>query len=255
MLPKPISRAALALTALASATHARAQQANPQGWQFSVTPYLWLSGVSGTLETPHPSVPSVNASASFGSILSKLDSIPIMGSAEVRNGPFGVVADIIALSVKTGIDTRGLLFSGGSAKLSAVIGDAVFAYRVLADPQQSVDLGIGVRAFGISTDFTVGSALLPGFSRSPGASWADPILAVRYHIDLGPKWGLTAYGDIGGGASSSFTWQVLGTVDYRVTNAIILRAGYRHLNFQYSAPRLDANLTLSGPIIGATFRF
>ncbi|MGE0223223.1 MAG: hypothetical protein AB7F35_18145 [Acetobacteraceae bacterium] len=234
---------------------ARAQETPAPKWEFSLTPYLWIAGVSGTLETRNARVPAQNVSADFGDVLSHLNSIPVMGSAEVRYGRFGLSADLMAISVKSDISTRNVLFTGGSARLTQVIGSAVGSYRVVAGADQSLDLGIGVRAIGLSSKFTVNPGLLPGFERSPGVSWANAIAAVRYHIDLAPDWGVTLYGDVGGGPSSAFTWQVFGTVDYRLSDSTSLRAGYRHLHFAYTGEVLKQSIALSGPILGATIRF
>jgi hypothetical protein len=241
--------------AFALVPHAQAQTNETGQWQFYITPYLWIAGVSGTLQTPNPRIPDQSASAGFGDVLSHLDAIPIMGSAEIRNDRFGLLTDIIAISVKTDASLNGPLFSGGSVRLTQVIGTATGSYRVVDAPNQALDIGIGVRAFGMATNFTVNPGLLPGFTKTPGASWADPIGAVRYHIDLDPSWGFTLYGDGGGGPDAQVTWQVLGTVDYRITPSTVMRIGFRHLQFQYMGNRLQQNMSMTGPILGATFRF
>ncbi len=238
-----------------AATQARAEEPAAPQWEFYLTPYLWVAGVSGTLQTPNPRIPSQSASAGFGDILSHLDAIPFMGSAEARYDRFGVMADFMAISVEAGIPTNGPLFSSGGAKLTQFIGTMAGTYRVINAPGQALDLGVGARAFGMSTQFTLNSGLLQGFTKSPGASWADPIAVVRYHIDLSPQWGLTAYADGGGGPSSQYTWQVLGTVDWRVTDSMVMRIGYRNLQFQYQGDKLHQNMTMSGPIIGGTMQF
>lgn len=234
---------------------AKAQEREQPTWQLYVTPYLWISGISGTTQASNRRLPEQTVSASFGSILSHLNSVPVMGSAELRHGRFGILTDIMAISVKTDVSSDKVLFSGGSARLTQVIGTAIGAYRVLEADNQFADLGIGVRAFGASTSFTVNSGALPGFTGTPGASWADPIVAIRYKINLGTRWGLTGYGDIGGGPSSEFTWQLLATVDYRLSDDMVLRLGYRHLQFQRSGDSLRQNMGMSGPILGSTLRF
>lgn len=66
----------------------------------------------------------------------------------------------------------------------------------------------------------------------------------------------TVYADVGGfGASSQVTWQVLGTIDYRIKDWMVLRAGYRHLYIDYHAKLMRLNLAQSGALFGATFRF
>ncbi len=224
-------------------------------WQFYVTPYLWIAGVSGTVKTPNPNIPEQQVDASFGGVLSHLDAIPVMGAVEARYGAFGVLTDFIAISVKADFPTKNFLFSGGSAKLTQFTGSALFAYRAIDSENQSLDLGIGVRAFGMSTRFELNPGLLRGFSVDPGVSWANPIIGARYRLGFSPQWGLTAYGDVGGGPDSQLTWQLLGTIDYRISQFTTLRVGYRQLQFQYYGNILRQNMGMSGPIITGTMQF
>ncbi len=258
--PKRLASARLALTYAAAlacvwAGSASAQQAAVPQWQFYVTPYLWIAGVSGTVKTPNPNIPEQQVDASFGGVLSHLDAIPVMGAVEARYGAFGVLTDFIAISVKADFPTKNFLFSGGSAKLTQFTGSALFAYRAIDSENQSLDLGIGVRAFGMSTRFELNPGLLRGFSVDPGVSWANPIIGARYRLGFSPQWGLTAYGDVGGGPDSQLTWQLLGTIDYRISQFTTLRVGYRQLQFQYYGNILRQNMGMSGPIITGTMQF
>src|SRR5437762_8471589 len=83
---------------------ASAQDASaPGGYQFFVTPYLWLSSVHSTTKTPLARVPDVNSNVCTIDLLSHLDGVPVMGSVEVRYGPFGFLGDVIHLPVSTDI--------------------------------------------------------------------------------------------------------------------------------------------------------
>jgi hypothetical protein len=223
--------------------------------QFYFTPYLWVSGISGTTSTSNPNSPSQTATASFGDILSHLNSIPIMGAGEVRYDRFGLSADIIAVSLKSNVSTPGPAFSGGTATVTELLSTIMPTYRVLDLPNQSLDVGIGVRVIAYWTKLTFNTGLLPGFSRSPSLSWADPLLGLRYHIDLPNRFGLTAYGDAGAVSGDNLTWQVMGTIDYRYNEWLTFRGGYRHLHINYDGDVLHTSTALSGPIFGATMRF
>jgi len=132
----------------------------------------------------------------------------------------------------------------------------VFLYRALAAPDQYVDVGIGVRGWGLAGGISLNEGLLPALNVSNGLSWADPLLAARYHRDLGDGFSLTAYGDVGGfGLGAHLDWQLIGTIDYAVASGVDLHAGFRSLNFNYGAPRADFNFNMNGPIIAATIRF
>jgi hypothetical protein len=132
----------------------------------------------------------------------------------------------------------------------------MFLYRPLVQPDQYVDVGMGMRAWGLAGDIALNQGLLPAANVSNGLSWADPLFAVRYHRDLGDGYSVTAYGDIGGfGLGAHIDWQLVGTVDYAVNSCIDVHGGFRSLNFNYGAARADFNVHMYGPVISATFRF
>jgi hypothetical protein len=99
--------------------------------------------------------------------------------------------------------------------MSANTGTALVLYRALDDPSQAADAGIGFRPWGFSMNLKLNAGALPATSVSRSAGWGDPLLAGRYHRDLGNGFGLTAYGDVGGfGVGAHVDWQVMGTIEY-----------------------------------------
>ena len=222
----------------------------------SVTPYLWLTGVHTTISTPLARAPTVDSDVGAFQLLGHLEGVPFIGSAEIRDGPFSLVGDIIHLPVGTDITTRNVFFNGGSASLTANIGTAVFLYHAIEQPVQSLDGGVGFRAWGISSGLTLNGGLLPTTSVSRSAEWGDPLIAARYRRDLGNGFGLTAYGDLGGfGVAAHVDWQLLGTLDYTLKPWVALRVGYRTLNVTAGGSQIGYIVHLRGPILGATFRF
>jgi len=108
----------------------------------------------------------------------------------------------------------------------------------------------------LSGGITLNEGLLPSINVTSGTSWADPLIGLRYHRDLGNGFGATAYGDIGGfGLGAHLDWQLLGTIDYALKDWVDLHGGFRSLNFNYSLPRSNLNVNMYGPIIAATLRF
>jgi hypothetical protein len=238
---------------------ASAQDAStPGGYQFFVTPYLWLASVHATTKTPLAREPEVNSNVSTVDLLSHLDGVPAMGSLEVRYGRLGFLGDVIHLPVSTDISTRDVLFQGGNAKMRANTGTGMVLYREFEDPVQFVDAGIGFRAWGFSMDVNLNPGLLAGVSVNRSAGWTDPLIGGRYHRDLGNGFGLTAYGDVGGfGVGAHIDWQVIGTIDYVLNPSWNLHLGYRSLNFNYQASgsNLGFNVHMRGPMLAGTFRF
>jgi hypothetical protein len=226
--------------------------------QFFVTPYLWLSGVYATTQTPLARLPEVNSSVGPFEMLGNLNGVPFMGAAEIRDGPFSLMGDVLHVPVQTTITTRNVLFQGGKAALTTNTGTALLVYRVFEAPTQFADFGGGFRAWGFDANLTLNPGLLPGQSVNRKAGWGDPLIAGRYHYDFGNVLGLTAYGDVGGfGLGAHTDWQVIGTGDYALNSWLSLRAGYRSLNFNYSASdgNLGFNVHMRGPIFAGTFRF
>jgi hypothetical protein len=233
----------------------QAQETAPPRLEFYFTPYLWVSGLSGTSSASNPNIPSQTATASFGDILSHLNSIPIMGALEARYGRFGLSADLIGVDLQSNFSTQDRAFRGGTGRVSELLSTVMPSYRLLSLTNQSLDMGIGVRVVAYWTKLTFNGGALPGFSRNASLSWADPLFGVRYHIDLSDRLGLTGYGDVGGVSGDNLTWQLLGTVDYRYNDWLVLRAGYRHLHINYDGDVIHTSTAMSGPIFGATIRF
>jgi hypothetical protein len=238
--------------------------APPSGLQVFFTPYLWLANVNSTILTPIDRIPQVNSDVGAFQLLGHLNAVPFLGTIEIHDGPLSLLGGAIHLPVGTDITTRNVLFNGGNAALIADAGTATALYRVFDKPGQFADLGAGFRAWGFSTNVTLNPGILPGQSFNRSASWVDPLIAGRYHIDLPSGFlpsgfGLTAYGDVGGfGLGAHSDWQVLGTIDYSPSPWIDLHLGYRSMNFNYTASGgldLGFNVHMKGPLLGATFKF
>lgn len=228
------------------------------GLQLILHPYLWTPGLNMAITTPLARAPEVNVSASAVDILGKLNNAPFMGAAELRDGPFGVLADAMHLPLGVPVTTRNIFFSGGHTGLVTSIVTADFLYRVLDQPVQTIDGGLGFRWWGVIADTILTGRLLPTISVNESGSWADPLIVGRYHRDFANGFGLTAYGDVGGfGIAAHADWQIAGTLDYQVNPRLALQLGYRSLNVSYQASGrpLGYNLHLKGPLLAATFRF
>ncbi len=133
---------------------------------------------------------------------------------------------------------------------------AVALYRPLSTPDQSLDVGLGFRAWGLDGQISLNQGLLPAVVVSNGISWADPLIAGRYHRELGNNFSVTAYADVGGfGVGAHLDWQMIGTIDYAMRPGVYLHAGFRSLNFNVSDTHAGFNVNLYGPILAASFHF
>jgi hypothetical protein len=226
------------------------QAARAQEWQFALTPYAWLAGMSGKVKGGPAGGPRFDVS--FGEIFDHLSFPPLMLAGEARYGRFGITADIMFMVLKSDLETRNILFNDGSVKMTSLTASLGGYYRAVDLPSVSLDAGAGVRLWHMSTKVKLNPGLLAGRSDTIEQTFADPVFSLRAGLRLAEGWSVTVLGDIGGfGVSSDLTWQVLGTVNYQAANWIELRLGYRHL----AVDRKRIDFDLSGPILGATFRF
>jgi hypothetical protein len=233
---------------------AEAQEAPKTGWEFFITPYAWVSSLGGAFSSTTPGAPTHTASAGLGSVLTHLNSIPLMVNLEARNHRFGIMSDLMVVSLRAPVST-GPYFSGATAQTTQFVTTEMGMYRVLEQRKQWLDLGVGFRTVSVWSKLTFNSGLAPGFTTSSAVSWAAPLFSIRYHYNLTPRFGLTGYADVGGSGGGNMTSEVLGMLDYRYDSWLMLHVGYRHMHIDYTGSALRVGIALSGPFLGATFQF
>jgi hypothetical protein len=146
----------------AGLSSACAQEATgPYGMQFSVTPYyLWLSGINTAIKTPIPQRPELDSEVGPFQLLGHLNGVPFFGAFEVRQGPLGFLGDVMHVPVRTSITTRDVFYNGGTAELKVNMGTGLVVYRLLDQPTQSVDAGLGFLGWGFNADVSLNPGLL-----------------------------------------------------------------------------------------------
>ena len=223
-------------------------------WTYSGTFYLFAAETENTVETDFA---TVDSELSFGDALENLD-LAFMGAFEARNGRWGLMADYMLTDLKFEEDTpSGILFSDATVDVKTQILTLLATYRIYADATLSLDLGAGLRWFGIETDLELKGAR-PGIadrSASIDESWTDGIIAMRARTRIADRWTGTFYADYGGFTDDSQTWQVLATVGYELSDNWVLRGGYRFITFDHEIDGNDFSMTQSGPVLGITYRF
>jgi hypothetical protein len=190
-------------------------------------------------------------------MLGHLDGVPVTGAIEIRDGPFSLWGDAFHIPVGTSITTRNVFFDGGSASLVTNEGTADLLYHWIDQPTQSLDAGVGFRAWSFVADLTLNGRIARTTTLAREAYWQDPLIAARYHRDFGNGFGGTVYADFGGfGVGAHVDWQVIGTIDYTPRPWVALRVGYLSLNFDYSEGYgLGFDVHMKGPLLAAGFRF
>jgi hypothetical protein len=255
---------AIALAALTSWADAAniAKQAPPppvaapapiSNWTFQITPYLWAAGLEGDVRVG-PNAPLVNVDASFGDILDHL-RFAAMATVEVRYARFGVVADLMYLSLAASA-TGPFGFLNAQLKDKTLIATVSGAYRAVDAGSWWLDLEAGARVWAMDIDLGFGIVPL-GVSRtySLSKSWADPIIGIRARAYLNQQFFIQGYADVGGfGVSSKSTWQLAGLAGYQHSPTVSFVAGYRYMAVDYNRSGFIWDVSMSGPVFGATFK-
>lgn len=266
--------AGLSMTIAAGLPGAALAQADADAWKWRGTIYLWGAGIDGTADLPAGGTAS--ASASFDDILKSLD-FAFMGVLEARKGRWGALTDLIYMDLsnsKSG--TRSLEFTGPGGRitipadasldvnmgLESTIWTLAATYTAVEKSNYEMLVVGGARYLDVKADLgwqasgNIGP--LPPVARSGNASgkvrnW-DAIVGVRGRAGLGQsQWFVPYHFDIGTGDSDR-TWQALAGIGYRFSWG---EAGlvYRYLDYKFKSGEALRDLTVSGPALGAAWRW
>ncbi|QIL69551.1 hypothetical protein G7048_03680 [Diaphorobacter sp. HDW4B] len=218
-------------------------------WAFQVTPYIWMAGMGGTIR-PMAATPSVEMSNSFRDVLHDLNAAAFV-SGLAQRGRLILFGDLTYSSI--GADGEVAPGVGATGKLRNTSLTLAGGYRAFDEPGSTVDLLAGMRAWDIKV-----SARAPaiGINAKSSLSIVDPVLAVRFNKALTPRWSALVYGDVGGfGVDSKSTWQVIGTLNYKLQDSFYVSAGYRYLSLDYRRSGTLIDIHMAGPLLGLTWQF
>jgi hypothetical protein len=255
--------------ALAQSPPADAESGN---WQFAATVYGWLPAITTKVNFPGDRG-STDLYLSMNDVLSSLKMM-FMGSLDVHNGTWGIFNDVVYADLG-GSESRTRDFSIGeidipataTAKLSvdfkAVVWTVAGEYRVVSDPEWTVDLLAGARmlqgkpSLNYSIEGDIGPIVLPGRrgNKEVDETYWDGIAGVkgRYAFGDGREWFVPFYADIGTG-QTKLTWQAAAGVGYVFSWGEVV-AMWRYLDFENDSGKPIESMTMNGALMGATFRW
>jgi hypothetical protein len=217
---------------------------------FQLTPYIWGSGVGGTVR-PVAGGPSLRFSEGLRDVLEDLDSAFFL-SGLYRQNRFVLLGDFsVSRSSRGGtVPGLGLPVTGRLEQSSFTL---AAGYRALATERATVDYLVGLRHWDIEAR---ARTPVPGLAAGLSVDFTDPIIAARTNIRLNDRWSVIGYADVGGfGAGSDLTSQLMATVNWQARDRLFLSAGYRHLYVDYDDDGKGFEGSFSGPILGMSLRF
>lgn len=246
--------AALAASSTAAVAQDRAGSGAGSDWTFTAAPYLWASGLDGTVGAF--GIPAQSVDLSFGDIVEDLD-FAFMAVAEARRGRFSIGVDLAYARLSDGVATpAGVVATSIDAKVTTFMGTVVAGYDLVPDSRTDVDLIAGARFWSVDNDLRVVGGPLGGRAFSDGDDWVDPVVGLKLRHSIDEKLYLAGWAMVGGfGAGSDSMWDVMGGVGYRVSDRVSLYFGYRAAGVDYSSGGFVYDVTQKGPIFGGVFRF
>ncbi|MEJ1995867.1 MAG: hypothetical protein P8X75_11780 [Limibacillus sp.] len=231
-------------------TRASAEDGN---WSFTVAPYAWMSGISGSVATVPP-LPPGEVDESFSDILDDLEGAFLI-YGEARKDRLFFMTDIVYTDVSAS-DSFG---SGGFATVDVDQENFLIAgaagYSVIEEPEYRLDLYGGLRYWSIDSTLTLAG---PANRRSISYSedWLDPIAGARLGVPLGENWHFQFTSGIGGfGIGADLEWELFSTVRYQLSDWAWVGFGFRYLSVDYESGGFLYDVDQYGPVLGAAFRF
>jgi hypothetical protein len=249
--PSVVSEAAGAEVSQAAQSTEQNAKDSDSGWEVSVTPYLWGTGLKSQVTTRQGE--KANVDKSFFDVL-KVFKFGFFGVLNARKGRFVTVHDFIYLDV--GPSARGPAgFVKARLDSKTFLSTHLVGYRVLDRGPLFLDLLGGARVTALDADLTL-TGPVRKLKRNNSLTNVGPVLATRFRAPLGGRWSFAAYGDVGGfGVNSAHSWQLLGNIQYELSRHWRVAAGWRHVKASASKERFDIDFKLDGPITGVTYTF
>ena len=243
-----------AWTAVAALACGSAQAQETTDWEVQITPYAWMSGLSGNLGTI-PGLPASSVDLSFGDVLEDLD-IAGMLMASARNGPWVFYLDTTHVRTSSSEKLGGAVFDRVDIE-SETTNLALAVGRTIAQtPEGSVDAYLGARAWWLENRFDLRGVGGGASSRTEKANWIDPLIGIAGRYSASDRWDFFGNAEVGGfGVGADLEWSVMAGATYSVTDTFGVSVGWRYLAVDYDKDGIVFDVSQSGPLLGATFRF
>ena len=219
-------------------------------WQQEFSPYVWAAGMGGTVGIGDV---TADVDQSFGSILDSLE-MGFMAAYKASKGPWSFEADAIHMALgttATGARDR----RRADIDMDQTTFEADAGYRV----SEAVTLLGGLRYLRLDAAVDLTGPLADG-SAAGKQDWIDPVVGARLMVPLSSKWTMSLRGDVGGfGIGSEFSWQVLGSLRWEMSDSVGLVAAYRYVSIDYEdgrgAGRFEYDVDSAGPGLGLVVAF
>ncbi len=229
--------------------------ASSSGWQFTVTPYLWLTSLHGDLGVVRAIQPvSVDISPWY---LIRHMHFGVMGAFEADKDRFVAVSDNVYayVGITHHITIRDVDFATATVAPKMFITTNDVGYRMLDDPSLSIDILGGFRLYHVRPGISL-TGPRRSFEGEQSHTWANPLVGLRFKGHLSDKLSWSVWGDVGATSPSDHNGQAFGSLQYAFARSWTAILGWRYLTTNYdNGQGFVFNVNLDGPLLGASFRF
>ena len=249
----------LALVAAAVVAYLPAPALAEEG-EFRLSPYIWVAGFTGTLGVPTsggtvPGWSGDRLDVTFGNLS---DNLKLTGaamlSAEWRKGQWSVFGNWVYVGLESSTaSSLSPLYTNVEGKLRGNIGQGNVGYRLYGSDVTRLDAYGGVRYYDLEIGATLTAGLLEAVNQSGKDTWVDGLAGLRLEQAITERWRLTLMGDVGAGGSAH-AQQAIVTFGYQTSWGAI-GGGWRVLRVDHTTDDFRLDATISGSLLGATFKF
>ncbi len=231
------------------------------GWRHSITPYLFLP--LSTQGTSTIDGVSADIDLSLSDVLDLLQ-----GAASVRyegwNGDWGIQSELYYVYIGEEGNLPGPFAADLEVDVRQTYWTLAGGYRFAqgvnsAGNNYAADVSFGLKWNRLKQEVTFGSPL----SRKLGGTeeWIEPMIGLRYAVDLNEKWRLGARVDLSGFGvnGDDLQYLVLAGADWRAWDNVHLRFGYQFYGIDFSTDtssgKFAYDVDQNGPYLGLAIHF
>ena len=217
------------------------------GWDFRITPYLWMISLDGETAVAGQNVP---VEADFSDILDNLNGA-LAANFEANNGQYFFILDAMYAQLELNVDTNPVI--AATVEIDLVIFDGLVGVSI----SDTFDLYTGVRYY--DQDIDVIPAMLPTVSL--GDSWTDSVIGVRAQGPVSDKWFFTGRVDtkLAGDSQSMWLMDFFFSRYFGRNNQMHLDLGARIYDVEYEsgvgATRFLWDVEQAGPVVAYSWNF
>ncbi|HAL92516.1 MAG TPA: hypothetical protein DCM68_05765 [Verrucomicrobia bacterium] len=237
---------------LVLATGSAASAAEPEGWQFELTPYLWAAGLEGDATINGH---EAEFEKEFSDLFDMLDiGGSLLGVAQYNRFLVWGQVDYFSLSTdKLDVEDQP---PGHTLDSKLLLGEAAVGYQFDGFMEgMKIDVLIGARMTSMELDLELDD----GETTSKDNDLADPIIVLRPSIPIFPSkidglWFNPTLA-IGGGGDADLVYELFPQFQYQITDHMAARLGYRTVGYKFEEGDNELNINLAGLIVGVGLTF